>query len=225
MSPTPDETSALPVEPEARRYNPDEGPPLDRAGLLEESARGLAAGMPELLAWFPFQRLPPVHWADDGRLVELEIVHWWLAQCCRRKSPEPGPLLRRFAAGLESSGREALGQFVLEAWVGQDAKPGARAIASKGVLALAGACAGAGAAPLAHRYLEEWYGRRAAQCRALLQMLGWVRHPSAAQLLRAVAGGFRTQSIQEEAGRQAEYLAERHNVGRMSLLWVAVSGS
>jgi len=58
-----------------------------------------------------------------------------------------------------------------------------------------------------------------------LQMLGWVRHPSAAQLLRAVAGGFRTQSIQEEAGRQAEYLAERHNVGRMSLLWVAVSGS
>ena len=88
-------------------------------------------------------------------------------------------------------------------------RPAGSAIASKGVLALAGACAGAEAAPLVHRYLEEWYGRRAAQCRALLQMLAWVEHPSAAQLLRAVGSGFRTASIQEEAARQAEHLAER----------------
>jgi len=188
--PCPNEASALFVEPEARRYN-------------------LAAGMPELLAWFPFQELPAVHWAQDGRLVKRETVRWWLERCCRSKSPEPGPLLRRFAAGLESSGREALGRFVLEAWVARDAEPGAHAIASKGVLALAGACAGAEAAPVAHCYLEQWYGRRAGQCCALLQMLSWVRHPSAAQLLRAVASGFRTQSIQEEAGRQAEYRAER----------------
>ena len=215
---------------------------LDRAGLLEESARGLAEGIPEPLSWFPFQRLPPVHWADNGRLVEPQIVRWWLAQCCRRKSPEPGPLLRHYAAHLKTPGREALGQFVLETWIRQDTKPGARpeagslggppqkaprgaarqsrnqslrkrpkgsAIASKGVLALAGACAAAGAAPLVHRYLEEWYGQRAAQCRALLQMLAWVEHPAAAQLLRAVGSEFRTRSIQEEASRQAEYLAER----------------
>ena len=179
--------------------------------------------------------MPPVHWADNGRLVEPEIIRWWLAQCCRRKSPEPGPLLRQYAACLKTPGREALGRFVLEAWIGQDTKPGARAeaesladrpnrhrelrmpapsrpvatmdakvrkvlrrpkgsaIASKGVLALAGACAAAEAAALVHRYLEEWYGRRAAQCRALLQMLAWVEHPAAAQLLRAVAGGFRTR--------------------------------
>jgi len=60
-----------------------------------------------------------------------------------------------------------------------------------------------------HRYLERWYGQRAAQCRALLQMLAWVEHPSAVRLLVAVGGGFRTRSIQEEAGRQAEHLAER----------------
>jgi len=220
---------------------------LDRAGLLEESARGLAEGIPEALSWFPFQRLPPVHWADNGRLVEPEIVRWWLARCCRRKSPEPGPLLRRHAACWKAAGREALGQFVLEAWIRQDTQPGASAgagpaggqpaprnaksalprpvatrdarrllprpkgsaIASKGVLALAGACAAAGAAALARQYLEAWYGRRAAQCRALLQMLAWVEHPAAAQLLRDIAGGFRTRSIQEEAGRQAEHLAER----------------
>jgi hypothetical protein len=42
-------------------------------------------------------------------------------------------------------------------------------------------------------------------------MLAWVEHPAAAQLLLAVAGGFRTPSIQEEAARQAESLAERHH--------------
>ena len=216
---------------------------LDRAGLLEESARGLADGIPESLSWFPFQQLPAVNWADNGRLVEPGIVRWWLAQCCRRQSPEPGPLLRQYAARLQPSGREALGRFVLEAWICQDTnpgvhlaslgsplnlnpalnlnlpcRPGGSAIASKGVLALAGACAGAEAVPLVHRYLEEWYGRRAAQCRALLQMLAWVQHPSAAQLLRAVVGGFRTASIQEEAGRLVEHLAERQGGAVVGLI-------
>jgi hypothetical protein len=195
--------------------------------------------------------LPPVHWADNGSLVEPEIVRCWLAQCCKRESPEPGPLLRQYAANLKASGREALGHFVLEAWISQDTKPGestatidakdspkvllthhsitplsaiappggateeplhpaaGSAIACKGILALAGACAAAGAAPLVQRYLEQWYGRRAAQCRALLQMLAWVEHPAAAQLLLAVARGFRTPSIQEEAARQAESLVGR----------------
>jgi hypothetical protein len=220
---------------------------LGRAGLLEESKRGLAQGIPAPLSWFPVQRLPPVHWTHNGRLVEPEIVRWWLAQCCRRESPEPGPLLRQYAACLESSGREALGQFVLEAWIRQDTQPGARAgaeplggqpsprnaipappravatgdahrllqrppgsaIASKGILAVAGACAPAGAAALVRHYLETWYGRRAAQGRALLQMLAWVEHPAAARLLQALASGFRTRSLQEEASRQAECLAER----------------
>ena len=106
-------------------------PLLDRPGLLEESARGLAEGIPAPLAWFPFQRLPPVHWADNGRLAEPEIVRWWLAQCCQRKSPEPGPLLRQYAAIMQTAGRDALGQFVLEAWISQDTKPDARAGAGR----------------------------------------------------------------------------------------------
>jgi hypothetical protein len=189
---------------------------LDRDGLLEESVRGLAKEFPEQLSWFPFQRLPPVHWADGG-LVEAEIMRFWLAQCCQRHSPEPGPLLRQYAANLQREEREALGQFVLEAWINQDIepiaplapRPAGSALAGKGVLALAGAYAGAGAAPLVRRYLEEWYGRRATQCRALLQMLAWVEHPAAARLLLAVAGGFRTPIIQEEAARLAVNLAER----------------
>ena len=202
---------------------------LDRAGLLEESARVLARKIPDAMSWFPFHRLPAVHWADNGRLVEPEIIRGWLAQCCRREDPEPGSLLRHYAAHLESGGREALGLFVLESWIGEDTKPivstinshrenpqkpapprTGSAIASKGILALAGACAGEGAVPLVRRYLEQWHGRKAAQCRALLQMLAWVEHPAAAQLLLAVADQSRTPAIRDEAARQAAHLAERH---------------
>ena len=64
---------------------------LDRAGLREESARVLARKIPEALNWFPFPRLPAVHWANNGCLVEPEIIRGWLAQCCRREDPETRP--------------------------------------------------------------------------------------------------------------------------------------
>ena len=83
------------------------------------------------------------------------------------------------------------------------------AISSKGVLALSAACGGAHVAPVAQRYLKEWYGIRAAQSKALIQMLAWVEHPSATQLMLAVGGRFRTKGIQEEAANQARLLAER----------------
>lgn len=50
---------------------------------------------------------------------------------------------------------------------------------------------------------------RVAQCRALLQMLAWVEHKTATQLLLAVGSRFRTKSIQEEANKQTAALAER----------------
>ena len=232
---------------------------LDREGLLKESAKGLAKGIPEDLKWFPFDQLPAVHWEENGRLVEPEIVWWWLVQGFKLKTPEPGPLLRKYCASLKNSEREALGRFVLEAWLGEDTAPITRAeaetnahqqaqqyvqwsqtsywpqnspkktleefyadflpalllqpkgsaVSSKGLLSLAGACAGAEAAPVVGRYLKQWYGMRAAQCRALLQMLAWVEHKTATQLLLAVGSRFRTRSIQEEANKQAHALAER----------------
>jgi hypothetical protein len=243
---------------------------LDRAGLREESARVLARKIPEALNWFPFHRLPAVHWADNGRLVEPEIIRGWLTQCCRREDPEPGPLLRHYAAYLEPGERETLGQFVLEAWISEDARTGGEifprqvsrldplnplsgptdalspacrgegrgeeairfmgrtngrgeipqklsrhrtrpVIASKGILALAGACAAEGAAKVVRRYLDQWHGRSNAPCCLLLQMLAWVEHPAAARLLLAVADESRTPSLRDEAARQAAHLAERRH--------------
>lgn len=80
---------------------------------------------------------------------------------------------------------------------------------TKGILALAGACCGSDAAPIVHRYVKQWYGHRAAQCKALLQVLAWIDHPSATQVVLSVANRFRTRGIQEEALRLCNLLAER----------------
>ncbi len=93
---------------------------LDRDGLRDEAVKGLAKGVPAGLAWFPFDLLPAVHWADSGAPVAPEIVRWFVVQSTRLKSPEPGPLLRRYCAAWESGERQAVGQFVLDAWIAHD---------------------------------------------------------------------------------------------------------
>jgi hypothetical protein len=100
-------------------------------------------------------------------------------------------------------------QYYAQALPGLLKQPKGSAISSKGVLSVAGACLGAAAAPIVNRYLKEWYGQRAAQCKALLQMLAWVENRTATQLLLAVGSRFRTKGIQEEANKQAEAVAER----------------
>jgi hypothetical protein len=80
---------------------------------------------------------------------------------------------------------------------------------TKGILALAGACCGGDAAPIVHRYVKQWYGYRGAQSKALLQVLAWVDHPSATQVVLSVANRFRTKGIQEEAMRRCQLLADR----------------
>ncbi len=87
--------------------------------------------------------------------------------------------------------------------------PKGSVIEAKGILAVAGACVGAEAAEVVQRYLKEWYGMRTAQCRALLQMLAWIEHPSTIQVLFATGSRFRTKGIQEEANIQIQALAER----------------
>jgi Domain of unknown function (DUF4132) len=88
-------------------------------------------------------------------------------------------------------------------------QPKGSAIGSKGMLAVAAACAGERAAAPIARYIKEWYGTRASQGKALVAMLAWIDHPSATQVMLAIGNRFRTKSIQEEAARQAEALADR----------------
>ncbi|MBP6748887.1 MAG: DUF4132 domain-containing protein [Xanthomonadaceae bacterium] len=88
-------------------------------------------------------------------------------------------------------------------------QPAGSAIGSKGLLAVAAACAAERAAAPTGRYLKEYYGTRAAQGKALIAMLAWIEHPTATQLMLSIGSRFRTKSFQEEATRQAEALADR----------------
>lgn len=88
-------------------------------------------------------------------------------------------------------------------------EPRGSATSSKGMLAVAAACAGERAAESAGRYLREYYGTRASQGKSLIAMLAWIEHPSAIQLMLSIGSRFRTKSFQEEAARQARALAER----------------
>jgi hypothetical protein len=59
------------------------------------------------------------------------------------------------------------------------------------------------------RYLKRYYGTRAAQCKALLQMLSWVEDRAAIQVLLATSARFRTAGIRQEAERLVHALAGR----------------
>jgi hypothetical protein len=85
------------------------------------------------------------------------------------------------------------------------------AIGSKGILAVAGACADGTVAPIVHRYIKQYYGLRSSQSKALLQMLAWIDDSNAIQVLLAIGNRFRTKGIQEEASRLCQELADRKN--------------
>ncbi len=83
------------------------------------------------------------------------------------------------------------------------------AVSEKGILALAACCCGSAAVPLIENYLKTWFGNRAAQCKALLEVLSWIEDYSAVQLLLSVASRFRTKGIQKDAELRVNQLAER----------------
>ncbi|MCI0357203.1 MAG: DUF4132 domain-containing protein, partial [Planctomycetaceae bacterium] len=83
------------------------------------------------------------------------------------------------------------------------------AVAEKGILAIASACCGDAAVAPVQKYLKEWYGHRAAQCKALIAMLAGIDRPLAIQYLLSIANRFRTKGIREEAEKYVHLLAER----------------
>lgn len=240
---------------------------LDREKLQTEAVKNLKKGTPAALEWFPWTALPKVRWQDSKKAIPSETLTWLIVQSHKLKTAEPGALLKRYCELLLPADREELGNFVLNAWLGQDLKrkltdEQARAKAKKeapqywqsmqwsisyyqkqnqpvpasvpqslaaceeflfvtaqrevgsatgdkGLLALAGACCGDSAVGPVQRYLKEWYGYRAAQCKALIAMLSGIDRPLAIQYILSISNRFRTKSIQEEADKYIHLLAER----------------
>jgi hypothetical protein len=96
---------------------------LNRDALLSESQAILKKGIPVAIAWFPFDRLPTLHWQDSGAVVDPQIITGFIVQTHKQKNVEPSPMLRRYLNDMRESDRATLGQFILETWIGQDTLP------------------------------------------------------------------------------------------------------
>jgi hypothetical protein len=83
------------------------------------------------------------------------------------------------------------------------------AIGQKGMLAIVSAAGDRECVRLSEQYIRKWYGQRAAQCKALLEVLSWIEHPSAVQVLLSIANRFRTKSIRKAAEEYVQMLADR----------------
>jgi len=93
---------------------------LDREGLLKEAQKFVAKGTPSALSWFPFGKMPIVHWADSGEVVDPDILIHFILQGFRLKKPFPSALLKRYSDHMNPAERERFGQFVLEQWIKRD---------------------------------------------------------------------------------------------------------
>ncbi|HOF88541.1 MAG TPA: DUF4132 domain-containing protein, partial [Armatimonadota bacterium] len=96
---------------------------LTRDSLAGEAAAGVKKGIPDLLSWFPFDRLPAVRWADAEEAVPAAVLTWWIVQQVKLGSPDPSPLLHWYGSLLNDADRHALAHFVLQAWLVRDQSP------------------------------------------------------------------------------------------------------
>lgn len=83
------------------------------------------------------------------------------------------------------------------------------AINEKGMLAIVTAAGDAECAKQCEKYIREWYGQKAAHCRALIEVLAWMDNPLALQILLSIANRFRTKSIKEAAQEHVTAIADR----------------
>lgn len=199
------ETDGKPVSPEILRAwlvesfklkDPAPGTLLRTYAAALRPAERHALGRLVLQAWIAadIEPRPAEECAKEARDAAAQQFAFW------KQYPQ-------FAQGPQKSEAELEAEYL--AIFSQ--RPKGSAISSKGILALAGACAsGSDAVPLVSAYIKQWYGNRAGQCRALIQMLAWMNHPLAIQYLLSIGKRFRTRSIQEEAHAQTQLIAERN---------------
>ena len=89
---------------------------------LEAAAeKGLSAARSAGLAWFPMDALPTCYW-NDGGLVDARIITWWAVLAAKLKDPLGAGLIPIYVGLLDEPSRQALGSFVLEAWIAYDTR-------------------------------------------------------------------------------------------------------
>jgi hypothetical protein len=83
------------------------------------------------------------------------------------------------------------------------------AIDQKGMLALVAAAGDGDCVKWCEQYIRKWFGNRLAQCKALVEVLAWLPHPLAIQVLLSLANRFRTKAVRKMAEEYVQALADR----------------
>ncbi|MCL2465584.1 MAG: DUF4132 domain-containing protein, partial [Micrococcales bacterium] len=92
---------------------------LSPTALTSAASKGLAGKAPADMAWFPLDALPACRWAD-GALVDPSTIRWWVVMADKLKDPLGAGLFRLYIPLLDEASRQALGAFVLGAWIARD---------------------------------------------------------------------------------------------------------
>ena len=95
---------------------------LSPRALGAEASRGLKSKTPaSLAAWFDFDSLPAVHWAD-GTEADPAVIRWWVVLADRLKNPNGRGIIALYLSLLEPSDAAALAGHVVRAWAERDAR-------------------------------------------------------------------------------------------------------
>jgi hypothetical protein len=188
----------------------DTGAPVDAVivrAWLASAHKGKSPAPPPLLRMYA-QGLR----REDAERFAAELLAAWIrhdTKAAGAVSPEAEARLRHDAQVLHGfwncTEEEAYARLVASYLV----TPVGSAIADKGLMAVVAALGGRGIAATVGGYLKTWYGNRAAHCKALLEMLGWIDDRAATQVLLVTSTRFRTAGIRAEAEKQVKELADR----------------
>ena len=95
---------------------------LSPRALGAEASRGLKSKTPaSLAAWFDFDSLPAVHWAD-GTEADPAVIRWWVVLADRLKNPNGRGIIALYLSLLEPSDAAALASRVVRAWAERDTR-------------------------------------------------------------------------------------------------------
>ncbi len=93
---------------------------ITREAFSDEAVATLRREVPEDLEWVPWRELPRMRWSDDRAPVDERIPRGWLVAAALRGAPDPDADLRDRAAMFDRGDAEALGAWLLRAWIAHD---------------------------------------------------------------------------------------------------------
>lgn len=95
---------------------------FDEGKLLAAAEESLAKADPEKKGWFPLEALPDLFWAD-GRPLKRTLVRHWFLIANELKLTADNAQIDLYLDQLQPASAEALGLYVLQAWIARDTTP------------------------------------------------------------------------------------------------------